>query len=133
MKRGHRSGEKYLLDKNFSEDFLKLFSKVSTAKEAINSNPFVEFTSIHIHTANICTAKCVFCPYSQHIDPKSVMHFDTFKKIIDEYRNMGGERVYFSPNAGDPLVDKNLIKKAEYARSIGIKYIGMIFILPIFY
>lgn len=39
---------------------------------------------------------------------------------------MGGERVYFSPNAGDPLVDKNLIKKAEYARSIGIKYIGMI-------
>ena len=126
VKRGLRRGEVFLKDKEFSKDLVADYSKQISATEALSDNPFAEFTSIHIHTANICSAKCVFCSYSQHVDKKSVMDLDVFKKIIDEYVQLGGNRIYFSPNAGDPLVDVTLVEKAEYARSIGIKYIGMI-------
>jgi pyruvate-formate lyase-activating enzyme len=126
LKRGLRRGEAFLKDREFSKASVSDYLRQSSATKAINDNPFVEFTSIHIHTANICTASCVFCPYSQHIDKKSVMDLEVFKKIIDEYVQLGGDRIYFSPNAGDPLVDVTLPEKAEYARSLGIKYIGMI-------
>lgn len=126
MKRGLRRGEKYLSDKHFPKEFLRSYAELSSAEKGIQQNPFVEFTSIHIHTANICTAKCVFCPYQQHVDPKSVMDLNLFKTIIDQYVRLGGDRVYFSPNAGDPLVDPSLTKKAAYARSVGVNYIGMI-------
>ena len=124
LKRGLRRGEKYLSDKHFPKEFLRSYAELSSAEKGIQQNPFVEFTSIHIHTANISTAKCVFCPYQQHVDPKSVMDLNLFKTIIDQYVRLGGDRVYFSPNAGDPLVDPSLTKKAAYARSVGVNYIG---------
>jgi len=51
-------------------------------KKLINLSKFPE--SFSIETVNICNAKCWFCPQPDHTRTKGYMHFDIYKKIIDE-------------------------------------------------
>jgi len=72
---------------------------------------------------NICNARCTFCQYDKHIGKKQVLDFDAFKKSIDEFVGQGSTRLCMTPNNGDPLVDKGLFEKIEYARNNGIDHI----------
>ena len=77
-----------------------------------------------IETVNICNAKCWFCPQPEHIRTKGYMHFDIFKKIIDEISN---NRKSVKSIAlfmdGEPSLHKELIKFLQYAKEKKIKNI----------
>ena len=120
------SSSDFLKNRKYKNEFVRDFIRNASAKTAVKNNPFVPFSSIHIHPTNICNAKCVFCPYTQNTERKTVMCFDVFKETIDQYVSVGGDRIYFTPNAGDPLVDPNLDRKLSYARNAGIQYIGLV-------
>jgi MoaA/NifB/PqqE/SkfB family radical SAM enzyme len=73
--------------------------------------------SLTIETTNICNADCIFCAYQFQERPTGVMDQGLFRKIIDEYVELGGGRLGLTPTVGDPLVDKHLIERIRYARS----------------
>ena len=68
---------------------------------------------------NICNAKCSFCAYPKVVANKTlqtgVMTFDIFKKAVDEWAAIGGDRLDLTPVVGDPLVDPGLLDKVDYA------------------
>ncbi|MFX1312839.1 MAG: radical SAM protein [Promethearchaeota archaeon] len=72
-----------------------------------------------IVSANLCNASCVFCAYRCLNYEKKIMSFDTFKKIVDEYKELGGSRLMLSPTIGETLVNKDLFKQINYAKEKG--------------
>ena len=77
-----------------------------------------------IETVNICNAKCWFCPQPDHTRTKGYMHFDIFKKIIDEIsnnrKNVKSIALFMD---GEPSLHKELIKFLQYAKEKKIKNI----------
>ena len=70
---------------------------------------------ITIESGNICNLHCPLCPTGQKdaSASKGLLSFSDFKKIIDEIgKNLLLIRLY---NWGEPLLNKELIKMAEYA------------------
>jgi MoaA/NifB/PqqE/SkfB family radical SAM enzyme len=82
--------------------------------------------AINIETTNICNANCTFCAYQYQERPTGVMSLELFRKIIDEYVELGGGSLGLTPTVGDPLLDKHLIERIAYARrSKAIPRVGM--------
>jgi len=75
------------------------------------------YTDFGLEVSNACNANCSFCAYRFMERKLKVTRTEDIKKIIDEYSFNGGGDVNFTPVVGDPLVDKNLLKKIKYCRS----------------
>ena len=73
--------------------------------------------ALNIETTNICNANCTFCAYQFQERPTGVMSDELFRKPIDEYVECGGGWLGLTPTVGDPLVDKKLVERIQYARS----------------
>ena len=69
------------------------------------------FLGLYIETTKICNANCIFCAYQYQKRDKVAMDDLLFKKLIDEYVELGGGNLGLTPTVGDPLVDKNIINK----------------------
>lgn len=82
--------------------------------QKIMENQFVNFG---IETTNVCNADCTFCAYRFMDRPKKVMNGELYQHAIDEYSDCGGGVINFTPTVGDPFVDKNILKKIQYAAS----------------
>jgi MoaA/NifB/PqqE/SkfB family radical SAM enzyme len=72
---------------------------------------------LSVETINICNANCIFCAYQFQKRPRGTMDLDLFRKIIDEYADMGGGSLGLTPTVGEALLDKHLIERIQYARS----------------
>lgn len=77
----------------------------------------MKYSSIGIETTNICNANCSFCGYRFMQRPKVLMPWENYEAAIDSYASSGGGSINFTPTVGDPLVDKEIVKKIQYARS----------------
>ena len=66
---------------------------------------------LQIETTNMCNAACVFCAYSAMKRPKGIMSMPLFKKIINDYEEMGGGPVSLTPVVGDALLDPHLLER----------------------
>jgi MoaA/NifB/PqqE/SkfB family radical SAM enzyme len=82
-----------------------------------------------IGVTNVCNARCVFCAYPRAMDSKDlkggVMPFILFKKIVDEWKSLGGSRIDLTHTVGDPLIDPGLVEKINYAiHQAGIKKVS---------
>lgn len=86
-------------------------------RKEIESRLSSSFPGLQVETTNICNADCIFCAYQFQERPTGVMSTDLFRKIIDEYAEMGGGTLGLTPTVGDPLVDKHLVERIRYARS----------------
>ena len=80
---------------------------------------------VQIESTNICNAKCVFCPRDDMHRRQGVMSLDLFRKIVDECAALGITHVRVH-NYGEPFLDRHLTEKVRYAKSKGIKEVGMI-------
>lgn len=69
---------------------------------------------LYIEGTNVCNAKCTFCAYPQMERPKQTMPMEQFKRIIDEYIEMGGKYVSLTPIVGDPFVDPQIFQRLDY-------------------
>jgi MoaA/NifB/PqqE/SkfB family radical SAM enzyme len=80
---------------------------------------------VQIESTNICNAKCVFCPRDDMDRDQGVMDMALFKKVADECAALGITHVRMH-NYGEAFVDKRLVEKVRYAKSIGIQEVGLI-------
>lgn len=80
---------------------------------------------LSVFPTNICNARCTFCQYPSHTDPKSVMDQGIYEKAIDEFIANNGKRLLLTPNNGEPLVDPKLADKIRYARAKGVAFIEL--------
>lgn len=73
-----------------------------------------------IEPTNICNLQCPLCPTSQNMRrEKGFLSLDKFKYIVDE---VGQVTKSISMNfAGEPLLNKDIFKMANYAEEKGIK------------
>lgn len=79
-----------------------------------------------VGVTNVCNARCIFCAYPRAVDNRDlkggVMPLNLFKKIVDEWKALGGDDVDLTHTVGDPLVDPGLLEKIDYAiHQAGIK------------
>jgi radical SAM family protein/iron-sulfur cluster protein len=80
---------------------------------------------VQIESTNLCNAKCVFCPRDDMHRKQGVMSLELFKKIVDECAKLKITHVRVH-NYGEPFMDRNLVDKVRYAKSKGIREVGMI-------
>ncbi len=76
------------------------------------------FINFGVETTNICNANCTFCGYRYMERPKKVMPWEVYEKAVREFARAGGGSLNFTPTVGDPLVDKRLIEKIEFAATL---------------
>ncbi|MBI5248857.1 MAG: radical SAM protein [Desulfomonile tiedjei] len=72
---------------------------------------------LDVETTNVCNARCSFCAYRFRKRPSGIMSLDLFSALVDRYVVYGGGDLSLTPLVGDPLVDKDLIRKIRRARS----------------
>lgn len=64
-----------------------------------------------------CNYRCIICPRDKLTRKIETMSFDLFKKLIDKVLDETDQYVIISfPGMGEPLLDKTLNKKIEYAK-----------------
>jgi MoaA/NifB/PqqE/SkfB family radical SAM enzyme len=94
-----------------------------TPEEIARVKEVAACSSLMIGVTNICNARCVFCAYPRAVDNKDlkagVMPLPLFKKIVDEWKSLGGDHVDLTHTVGDPLIDPGLVEKIKYATSQG--------------
>jgi len=71
---------------------------------------------VAIEVTNLCNADCSFCAYRYQQRSVGIMSNATFHTFLEKYIAYGGGELKFTPLVGDPLLDKSLIEKIEYAR-----------------
>jgi len=79
--------------------------------------------SLGFDTVNVCSAKCIFCPYRfTKTKKKIIMGLDIYRMALEQYVNMGGKSIGLTPGIGDPLLDPYLFERLEYCKSyLGLK------------
>ena len=80
-------------------------------------------SALYIETTNLCNARCVFCYYPKvhGTMPVKYMDMDLFKKIVNDFVEMGGDTISLTPTIADPLVDKMIDQRLRYIDSTPIK------------
>ncbi len=73
-----------------------------------------------IEGCNLCNLRCVMCPYKVMTRGKSTMSMSLYRKIIDDAAHMGMTEVVISGYL-EPLLDKFLFERIEYAKSKGMR------------
>lgn len=80
--------------------------------------------TLKVELTNICNANCIFCGYQYETRPKGVMPDALYRRVISEYREMGGTRLSFTPVVGEPLVDPNFVSRVREAKALGFSHIA---------
>ncbi len=74
---------------------------------------------VYAESTNACNATCVMCPRDEMERTIGIMPMDLFHKIADECAEWGVEELRLH-NFGEPLIDRKLYEKVEYAKRVGI-------------
>lgn len=97
-----------------------------TPEELYEYRHLMASSNLIVGVTNVCNARCIFCAYPRAVDNRDlkggVMPLALFKKIVDEWKTLGGDDVDLTHTVGDPLVDPGLLEKIDYAiHQAGIK------------
>ena len=77
---------------------------------------------IRIEVTTRCNYNCIICPRDKLTRPLETMSDDLFKKILDKLKKEAPQYDILSfPGMGEPLLDRNLENKIEYAHQYGFK------------
>ena len=76
--------------------------------------------TVRIESTNLCNARCVTCTRDIMTRDKGVMDFALYKKIIDECAGQRVRSVHLH-NFGEPLMDKGIYERIQYATDKGLK------------
>jgi len=91
----------------------KILRRLSRKRPRFPSMVLVEVTSD-------CTLNCVMCPRSRIENRAGYMHFNVFKKVIDECsRHSSFEELLFS-GIGEPLLHPQILEMGDLAKKKGL-------------
>ena len=79
-------------------------------------------TEVRYEVTDHCNAECVMCPRDVHKlgRPHGIMKTEHYKKSIAEVVELGCKQVVLT-GFGEPMIDKRLEDKIEYAKSKGLR------------
>jgi sulfatase maturation enzyme AslB (radical SAM superfamily) len=80
---------------------------------------------IQIEATNLCNAHCVFCPRERMERKQGVMEMDLYRKVVDETAALRIPHVRLH-NYGESFIDRQIVEKIRYAKSRGIREVGLI-------
>lgn len=72
---------------------------------------------VSLEPTNVCSASCSFCGYKFLKRKKGVMGSDLFQALVDDIIQIGSSELKLTPIVGDPLCDRDILTKIEYASS----------------
>ena len=97
---------------------------LATVRGAIENAPITRLRhpEVRYEVTDNCNAECIMCPRDLHKlgRPHGIMNLEKFKKSLDEVANLGCKQIVLT-GFGEPLVDKKLELKVEYAKSLGLR------------
>lgn len=73
--------------------------------------------TLQIELTNLCNANCIFCAYQYQTRPHSFMSDKVYYKALNDYCAIGGGALMLEVIVGDPLLDKNFIRRVKEARA----------------
>lgn len=73
--------------------------------------------SIQIETTSLCNARCLICPNKDMKRKKGMMDDETFKKIIDDCKEIQPLEIY-PFITGEPFMDKKIIDRIKYINDV---------------
>ncbi len=76
-----------------------------------------DYTHLGFEISNACNANCSFCGYRFMKRKLEIINTSKIEKVVKEYSRNGGGTISFTPVVGDPLVDKDLLKKIKICKS----------------
>jgi radical SAM protein with 4Fe4S-binding SPASM domain len=104
---------------SYSEDFKSLFCYYILRKR----NSFEpKLNGLIIIPTTICNANCVFCANRYLKDKRGIMPLEMFKRVVDEYKDLGGKSVSITPTLGDIFTDSGIFDKLDYLDKKGISF-----------
>jgi radical SAM protein with 4Fe4S-binding SPASM domain len=62
-------------------------------------------------TVNLCNNECIICAYSSMDRKKKNMNMALFRKVLNDYTDMGGGAFSLTPVVGDVLLDRHLVER----------------------
>lgn len=94
-----------------------LLARVLREKQE-QSITWLRHPEVRYEVTDHCNAECVMCPRDLHEfgRPHGIMDVENYKKSIDEVVGLGCKRVVLT-GFGEPLIDKTLEQKIEYAKN----------------
>tara|TARA_B100000963_G_C22504484_1_gene615381 strand:- start:48 stop:1055 length:1008 start_codon:yes stop_codon:yes gene_type:complete len=105
---------------NFINRHIYYFANKTSVENDLKKKMF----GLAIETTNICNANCTFCAFQYQDRPTGFMDMKLFKKIIDEFVELGGVELGLTPCVGEVFADRLFIDRVKYAAK-NIKRIGM--------
>jgi radical SAM protein with 4Fe4S-binding SPASM domain len=104
----------------FKEIILKPKYKLIAINKKIRKQielPGLNETRLQLQLTNICNANCSFCAYGKLGKRyQGVMPVDIFEKAVGQFLNSGGKDFGLNSTVGDPLVDKDAVRRIKYLR-----------------
>ena len=82
--------------------------------EAVAARPY----ELHLEFTNLCNANCIFCPYQFQERPVTPMSDEVFTKAVADFVAEGGGSVELTPVVGDALIDRKILERVRYLRSL---------------
>ena len=78
---------------------------------------------IWIENTNVCNARCIMCPREKHTRKLGFMDLALYEKLIKEIARFSNkvDRVHLH-NYGEPLLDRELLRRIKLAKDYGIKH-----------
>ena len=91
-----------------------------SAKDALITR--LRHPEVRYEVTDHCNAECIMCPRESHklARPHGIMDMEQYKKSVDEVTTLGCRQVVLT-SFGEPLIDKRLEAKIEYAKSKGLR------------
>jgi hypothetical protein len=72
---------------------------------------------LYLEFVNLCNANCVFCAYQYDTRPKAILSNEDFRRVVDQYHQIGGKHVGLSPLLGELFVDTDALTKIRYLKT----------------
>lgn len=99
-------------------------SLMSSVREKLSQGQITHLRhpEVRYEVTDHCNAECIMCPRDIHKLGREhgIMSFDNYKKSLDEVIELGCQQIVLT-GFGEPLVDKQLEKKVEYAKGRGLR------------
>jgi MoaA/NifB/PqqE/SkfB family radical SAM enzyme len=73
---------------------------------------------LRIETVNTCNNNCIVCAYRDQSRVKAIMPMSLFRKGVLDYAEMGGGFLSLTPLVGDIFLDRYLLERLEFLRTI---------------
>ena len=116
--------ESLLNDRSVNWDGFDREGLTATLRDEYAQKPITSLRhpEVRYEVTDHCNADCVMCPRDLHKfgRPHGIMNLEKYKNSIDEVVELGCKQVVLT-GFGEPMIDKTLEKKVEYAKSKGLR------------